>query len=110
MKPIIFIACVLMGSICANAQITKPQIQEIQRQDTVLIMKEGKVLLIDKAKREAIEHEVMVAETKVTAKGDVFFADGTTATMQEGDIILADGRLVRAVVKSEKPSGRPMKV
>src|ERR1051325_6598444 len=72
--------------------------QEIQKGDSVL-MKEGSVWLIKDGKRTVVGTEITIGGTKVKADGSVLFKDGTTAILQEGDIILADGRLKRSVSK-----------
>jgi len=102
MKAIIFTVTLLIVGCCAAVAqgSSKPQIQEIQKQDTTLIMKEGKVLQVKEGKREVINVDVLIAGTKITPKGEILFKDGTTATMQEGDIITSDGKLVRAIIKA----------
>lgn len=69
------------------------------------LMKDGKVMVTRDAHTEVLASETaLVNGTKVNGNGTVTLADGTTATLKEGDYVSLTGRMTTMAMKAEQDS------
>lgn len=104
-----------LGSIAAQAQTKVPPRKPVQPKARVastgasikdgVTMKEGKVLMTQSGITNPVTQEAaLVNGTKIKPDGTVTMADGTTATLKEGDYLSLSGRLTTAAAKAQQDS------
>ncbi|UOQ73269.1 DUF6799 domain-containing protein [Hymenobacter cellulosilyticus] len=70
-----------------------------------VLMQEGKVLLTQQGHTTALtEPATLTNGTKIMADGTVTKPDGSTVTLQEGDMMSLSGRLTTKAMKAEQDS------
>ena len=112
-----FALAVLLGSssLAAQAQTKMPPRKSVQPKAKVVstgvsikdgvTMKEGKVLMTQSGITNPVTQEAaLVNGTKIKPDGTVTMADGTTATLKEGDYMSLSGRLTTAAAKAQQDS------
>ncbi|OUJ76124.1 DUF6799 domain-containing protein [Hymenobacter crusticola] len=68
-------------------------------------MKEGKVLVTQQGLTNTLTQEMTLTNgTKISPAGSVTMANGSSATLQEGDMLSLSGRLTTAAMKAEQDS------
>lgn len=104
-----------LGSLAAQAQTKMPPRKPVQPKAKVVstgasikdgvTMKEGKVLMTQSGITNPVTQEAaLVNGTKIKPDGTVTMADGTTATLKEGDYLSLSGRLTTAAAKAQQDS------
>lgn len=104
-----------LGSIAAQAQTKIPPRKPVQPKAKVVstgisikdgvTMKDGKLLMTQSGITNPVTQEAaLVNGTKISPDGTVTMADGTTATLKEGDYLSLSGRLTTAAAKAQQDS------
>ncbi|HEX8427922.1 DUF6799 domain-containing protein [Hymenobacter sp.] len=104
-----------LGSLAAQAQTKLPPRKPVQPKGKVVskgisvkdgvMMKEGKVLMTQSGITSPVTQEAsLVNGTKISPDGTVTMANGTTATLKEGDYMSLSGRLTTAASKAQQDS------
>ncbi|WP_324674283.1 DUF6799 domain-containing protein [Hymenobacter sp. GOD-10R] len=118
-NPLVRTSCLLLllGSITATAHAqTKvaprkpaaPKLRMVSNGATMkdgVTVKEGKVLVTQQGLTSSLTQEMTLTNgTKISPAGAVTMANGSTVTMQEGDMLSLSGRLTTAAMKAEQDS------
>ncbi|MDF7812562.1 DUF6799 domain-containing protein [Hymenobacter sp. YC55] len=104
-----------LGSVAAQAQTKIPPRKPVQPKAKVVstgasikdgvTMKDGKLLMTQSGITNPVTQEAaLVNGTKIKPDGTVTMADGTTATLKEGDYLSLSGRLTTAAAKAQQDS------
>ena len=104
-----------LGSMAAQAQTKIPPRKPVQPKAKVVstgasikdgvTVKDGKLLMTQSGITNPVTQEAaLVNGTKIKPDGTITMADGTTATLKEGDYLSLSGRLTTAAAKAQQDS------
>jgi hypothetical protein len=105
----------LLGSVTAHAQTKAPARKPVAPKPRMVsngatmkdgvTIKEGKVLVTQQGLTNSLTQEMTLTNgTKISPTGAVTMANGSTVTLQEGDMLSLSGRLTTAAMKAEQDS------
>ena len=105
---ILFIAAIAVSSVLQAATpghhsyYTQSGTVSTTQEPKSVVMRDGKVWLINEGKTEVLTKEIVLGKTTVKPDGTAFFENGQIVVLKEGDRITADGKVV-TVVNSTTP-------